>query len=231
MNRGIFEGEKGQSLFTKPFLDLLRENELPKLFKKVDGLNDHRLLTIVTALLVENRVDAILKFVYPRYDRLLDRQEYTFSMKLTTLEALRYLPPSICNTSNVIRKIRNEFAHNLNLVKFDDLRAKTKKGMLSSWKESYGRFTQDCPGNLHDVFKNISFFVIAGIEAYMENISALYDKVYSQSFIDALAEEMTQRIREVMDILGKIKPNQVVFKGDVMIICKEEGLSKIIKIR
>jgi hypothetical protein len=227
--RGFFDGEKGQTLFDKPFLELAQVNRLPELFQKVDGLDDHRLLALITALLVEDRVDKMLRLVFPRYNRLLDRQEYSFSMKLTTLEALRYLPSSILNTSQAIRKIRNEFAHSLDLVKFDDLDDKIKKMMISSWKQSYGHIEKKIPENLHEIFKNISFFSIAGLDMYMTNVSALHSKVCSQEFIDSFAEEVARRNNDLIEAIKNIKPNESIIKDDIIIVCKDKGKSIILK--
>ena len=229
--KGFFDANKGQSLFIKPFFEILRENKLPELFQKVDGLDDQRLLAIVTALLVENRVDAMLNLIFPRYKMLLDRQEYTFSMKLTTLEALRYLPASILKASHAIRKVRNEFAHNMDLVRFDDLDNKIKEVMMSSWRQTYGQVHKDPPNDLHTIFKNISFFSVCGLDTYMTNVSAFHSKVYDHEFIDKLEIDIADRSNELIDAASKIKPNQIIIKGDVAIVCHEEGKSTMFKLQ
>lgn len=230
--KGFFDGEEGESLFNKPFFDVISENNVPELFKKVDGLDDHRLLAIVTALLVENRVDAILKLVFPRYKLLLEKQEFTFSMKLTILEALRYLPSSIVKASHAIRKVRNAFAHNMNLVHFDDLEDKVKKRvMVSSWNQTYGQAHKELPDDLHTVFKNISFYSVFGLDTYMSNISAFHSKVYTPDFINTLKNDISRRSNELLETVSKMKANQVVIEGDVVIVCQEEGKSTMFKLK
>lgn len=63
--RALTEGMPGESLFWSGMLDLSTyENELPELFRKVKGMSDHRLLAIVTALIVEDRVSCLLSTLF-----------------------------------------------------------------------------------------------------------------------------------------------------------------------
>src|SRR5205823_8013232 len=111
-SRGIVSGPEGDTLFCDPFIALMRPNELPALFQYVEGLNDHRLLALVTALIVEERLDKILRAFCLRYERLTDQSEFTFSLKIRMLEALAFVPQSITEAAHVIRGVRNQFAHN-----------------------------------------------------------------------------------------------------------------------
>src|SRR5438046_1164518 len=128
--RGIFEGRPGESLFTKPFIRYVFENELPALFQKVEGMHDHRLLSIVTALIIENRVDKLLSAFLPRYGRLLAAREYSFSMKINTLEALAFIPPLLTAVAHCLRKVRNEFAHHLDREDFSAI----PKGVITQMR-------------------------------------------------------------------------------------------------
>src|ERR1700722_9432227 len=107
-NKGLFSGVEGESLFSEPLMILFRENPLPELFRKVQHLQDDRLLAIVTALVVEDRIDAALKSFLPRYARLTEKGDYTFSMKISLMEALGMIPPRLLSAATLLRQIRNE---------------------------------------------------------------------------------------------------------------------------
>jgi hypothetical protein len=59
-----------------------RHNPLPALFQKTEALDDDRLLAIVTALVLETRVDEAARAIAPRYARLGEADQFTFSLKL-----------------------------------------------------------------------------------------------------------------------------------------------------
>ena len=40
----VFQGQKGESLFWRPFIHAFRENEKPALFKKIEGMGAGRLI-------------------------------------------------------------------------------------------------------------------------------------------------------------------------------------------
>src|SRR5260370_23667300 len=94
-NAGLFSGHKGESLFTEPFLIYFRHNPLPELLLKIQGMHDDRLLGIIGALIVEERLDALLKSFLPRYRRLQEADEFTFAIRISLAEALGLIPPEI----------------------------------------------------------------------------------------------------------------------------------------
>lgn len=126
LKKAFFDGEKEESLFEKPIIRIFKKNELPELFKKVDGLDDHRLLTIVTALLVENRIDKLNFAFFPKYKLLYEDTNFTFSLKIKLIESLNVIPPLFCHAANCLRQIRNSFAHDLDFVHFEDLKKDSK---------------------------------------------------------------------------------------------------------
>src|SRR5260370_4607560 len=104
----LVDGPAGDSLFSQPAHLHFRHNPLPDLFKKTEGLNDDRLFAIVTALVVEDRLDVLLAAFLPRYKRLTDAADCTFSVKIALLEAVAFIPTKIAGAATLIRQIRNE---------------------------------------------------------------------------------------------------------------------------
>ncbi|MFN6565391.1 MAG: DUF4145 domain-containing protein [Nostoc sp. ChiSLP01] len=227
--RGLFDGKSGDSLFIKPFHKFFRENELPELFKKVEGMNDHRLLAIITALLIENRVDKVLSLFLPRYSKLLKASDFTFSMKINLLEALNFIPPSITTSAHCLRKIRNEFAHNLSKVDFSSINEQLKRSLRSLCEDAYRGFEKPVPGEkpLFDAFKQLSFFCIAGLEIYTVNIKVLRDEISKEDFINNLDQLINDMNHTIIDHIMSQSPANTEIQGNLLIERHERGVVKI----
>lgn len=185
----LFEGELGESLFNKPFILIGSKNELPLLLKKVEGMNDDRLLAIVTALLIEDRLDKLLSLFLPKYSKLLEASDFSFSMKINLLEALNFVPLCITTSAHCIRKIRNEFAHNLNKVNFSSIDDKFTRPLYSLCRTAYRKYPdrQTCD-SLLDAFKKLSLFCIWELDKYTINIIVLRREISKEDFINYLAQ-------------------------------------------
>jgi Domain of unknown function (DUF4145) len=202
--RGLIEGKPGESLFWRGMLVIPRANELPGLFNRVMGLNDHRLLAIVTALLVENRVDRILSAFMPRYSKLEDADDYSFSTKISVLEALNFIPPLITRAAHCLRVIRNEFAHHLEKTRFSELDEKFLNRLKGIQVAAYGG--TDPPGqgenHLSEIFQAVSTFCIVGLNHYTLHVTVLREHISQPSFIESLHEAAKTKsmewIRKVM---------------------------------
>src|SRR5215207_965933 len=100
---GLISGHKGEALFTEPLMRFFRHDPLPELFSKTEQLQDDRLLAIVTALIVEDRLDVALKSFLPRYTRLEAGADFSFSMKIALAESLALIPTRILSAATVLR--------------------------------------------------------------------------------------------------------------------------------
>ena len=188
----IVEGPKGESIFSSPLHGMMDRtiNELSALFKKTNGLEDDRLLSLVTALIVEERIDKLLITYLPRYSDLLVSEDCSFTVKIRTLQALNLIPLHITEACHVLRLIRNDFAHQLTLTTFDDLPQKTLRKLVSfqaklpeNWKfEQIGREP------LRN-FTAVSWVAILGIDSYLPSVQKLRAKQQEASFIQALQKE------------------------------------------
>ncbi len=195
--QGICMGVPGAAVFHKPFFTL-RQNELPELFKKVEGLNDHRLLAIVTALIVENRIDKLLETFCPRYNRLSEQREFGFSLKIRMLESLSLIPQTITDACHIVREIRNDFAHQLEKTTLADIAPKAL-AHLESFYRDVG--SSDIP-ELEDIhfnrFKFASFVAIVCLDAYCVNLGKLRTKISNQDFIASLGIEVNEEREKMM---------------------------------
>ena len=245
-NRGLFSGPEGESLFSTPLMKFFRHNPLPELFRKVDGLEDDRLLAIVTALIVEDRIDAALRSFLPRYTRLTEKSEFTFSLKIALLEGLGMIPSKLLNAATLVRKIRNEFAHDLEIQSFTQLEQKLLNQLKTLRSNVYGDVadTERRPkATLAEEYKALAFFCITGLDAYRANLAYLYAHIFNNSFISSLLAKCAgENKAELEAVLAQIPLSVEIVdgnriekyqKGVVNIIAGESGgtvdLGKILK--
>jgi hypothetical protein len=202
----FFSGQEGESLFHEPLLRFFRHNPLPDLFSKTAGLTDDRLLAIVTALVVEQGVDVLLGSFLPGYKHLAEERDFTISLKIGLAKALGFIPPRILRAATMIRKIRNEFAHDLDIGSFaqlkEDLIRDLTRLRIEIYRHSGADQTKPEP-SLVEEYSAIAFFCIAGLDAYRENLAYLRSKIQTPKFIASLFEESTveneSELREVLE--------------------------------
>jgi hypothetical protein len=128
-----FDCKKGEAIFYKQMDEIITESEFSKIvaefqsyLKRLALLNDDRLYALVANLLVENMIDNYFAEIMPKYSKseLSKKIDFTVSLKIDVAKELRFSPPKLFNGAKVINQIRNDFAHNLEITKFDDLKEK-----------------------------------------------------------------------------------------------------------
>jgi hypothetical protein len=219
---GFLEGRPGESLFYRAMLDLPRHNELPELFQKVEGMDDERLLAIVTGLLVENRLDHQLAFFLPRYSVFEKVTEFGFSMKIRLLQALNFIPPLIPAAADCIRKIRNEFAHQLSKTHLSEIDPKILQGMQSIEQSAYAGVNVIGPPRqskktLREVFSSVAAYCLFGLDRYAVNLRILREHISQCGFIEALGAEAYRRSMAWLEQVQSGQPIRVERQGDKII--------------
>lgn len=190
-NKPITEGPGGETIFHRGFASL-RPNELPILFKQVEDLHDHRLLALVTALIVEDRLDKLLAAFCPRYKR----RSFNYARKIEMLEALSLIPYKITDACKIVGSIRNSFAHNLDHTNYADVAEETFReamALLKGVKEDWGNESASEEA-FSTNFRNLSFFVIVGLDSYYTNILKLRQKISTPEFISSLQREAREEL-------------------------------------
>ncbi len=228
---GLISGPKGEALFAEPLMRYFRSNPLPDLFKKTEGLADDRLLALVTALIVENRLDVLNRAFLPRYDRLADaKNEFTFSLKTRLAETLAMVPTRILTAAHIIRGIRNDFAHNLDLERFDQLDSKLLRKLTGLRSEVYGQFGPEDlkpKESLKAEFSALAFFCIVGLEAYADNLATLRRKIETPQFLEGLLLEVRQEEEAALQEVTSKPPLSVEVRDGQRIERYENGVVKI----
>jgi hypothetical protein len=207
-----------------------RHNPLPELFTKTEGLSDDRLLALVTALIVEGRLDATLSSFLPRYARLTDASDFTFSLKIALLESLAFVPPQVCSAADLLRKVRNEFAHNLDISSFDQLKPKLRSEICNLRASVYGVFGSDerkPKDTFLAEFKALAFFCIVGLDAYQENLSYLRTHIETPDFVDALLKKAHEENWAELKSVLEAGPTSVEVRDGQRIERYEKGVVRI----
>jgi len=171
------EGADNETLFwhLKSWLIADKEDRLQKrldeLWKHYKDINDQRLLALVGALCIETALDALLQGFISDYDSLKDDTDVTFSLKIKIAKALHLIPRKILNSCDLIRQIRNDFAHNLNLCEFTHL-PKNRLNKLGPYVREFDikeRNSQDWVV----LYRALVGFTTVGLMAYSYQIEAL----------------------------------------------------------
>jgi hypothetical protein len=226
----IFDGPLGESLFEKPVSRLFRHNPLPELFAKVEKLDDDRLVAVVTALIVEDRLDACLGSFLPRYSKLLDTQDSTLANKIRLMQALDFVPRLLLSASDLIRSIRNEFAHNLERETFAALPQSLQQKLVNLRAEIYSRFNHEerqPKDSLRAEFKALAFFAIAGLDTYCENLVVLRHQIAHRDFIEGLYNLVATENKASVQAVLATKPISVEIRDGLKVERYEKGVVNV----
>lgn len=177
------EGERGKSLFWRPLKPALDDVSLRKIQQKQDDYlakykqtSDDRALAIIGALSVETELDNFLSKWIKDYKYLIDKEDFSFSFKVDLAISLRLIPKKILNAIEPIRKIRNIFAHSLNIDTFE----KAKEVDSDSFEMLYNKvrvFEVWSKNDVEETFRQLIFLVILGLDIYAEHLAKVQDYV------------------------------------------------------
>lgn len=188
-----FIGPFEESIFSYPLWWCLDEEKKKDISSQnletlihIIPLQDDRLLLLTGALIIENSIDNYLSDFMPGYNTLKDNRDFSLSMKIGLAKALALCPSKIFNYCNLIRLMRNEFAHNLQTKKIEQLADKHKQTLFQYLVEIYP--TYDINKSLFkQAFDLISETVFA-LEIYRSNIQKLNKMIRSDN-IELIMEE------------------------------------------
>lgn len=132
--------------------------EIPKYVENFNTYEEDRNAVIYFALFVEYHVNKCLEILFPDFDSLLGISKTAISTKINILAAFKLFPIQIFEALRCINNIRNEFAHDIEITKLDDiqlLNEKRKKGttlkLVSLTNEYEGDYNYE---KINDTLKN-----------------------------------------------------------------------------
>lgn len=131
-------------------------------------------------------------------------RDMTFSLKIKLLRALAVVPRHLIEAADLVRAIRNEFAHNLRVDTLADLTDKTKtrgKGykVIGKLRGYYERQNLEPKDQLEDrahVFDAISLIATAGLAGYIPLVRDLNIAMRDPAFEASLRRKAEKRLNE-----------------------------------
>jgi hypothetical protein len=191
--KGLWVGEQGDSVFTEPYIDYqFQPNQLPGFLQKIDRAGDDRSFVLVTAVVVERYLDELLQAIAPGYHKLADQRDFTFSLKIELLKAFGLIPPHIVQAADLLRKVRNEFAHNIECERLQHLNEGLRTAMAQRVRELFGDETPHS-SSPRAILGALTFVALAGLQSYRVNLSALRDKLEEGTLTASLKDECHKR--------------------------------------
>ena len=177
-------GKRGQSLFYKPVMQVVERDfsiisdKFLKYTKLVEQAEEERLIAIIGALSLEESLDSILEEYIPDY-KIID--DFSFLSKIHLMLSLRLVPKHLLHAIDLARTVRNRFAHNLSIDRFDSLDKETKSKLRTTHKEL---FPGDGNNNeeLKDIFMKIVESVVIGLGIYASHVKTAKEFIYSKEF-------------------------------------------------
>jgi hypothetical protein len=132
---------------------------------------DDRLVAIVAALCIETSIDALLTSVAPGFRHYIEDTDFTLSIKIKVAKSLRLVPTRILSVCDLIRQIRNQFAHNVDKKRFEDLEEKYLK-KLEPYVKSFNTAERN-PSEVQRLFKDLVNYTLIALIVYTEQVSHL----------------------------------------------------------
>lgn len=195
-----------QSILEQPFFELTDftkwNNEMGKFYKRVNETKDERSFVILMALIVEFHIDSVIRAFFPENKEILGNQNLTFDLKISILKSLKILPVSIFDFSDLVRRIRNEFAHKIEIDKIVELK-KYKKGeklinKLNDFCYQYKDFLKYSKNNDIDYrkkFKDIANFANNALREYEPSVRIVREEITKKEFLQKIIKRKKFKIR------------------------------------
>jgi hypothetical protein len=191
---------KGSSLLKQPFFELTDFKkwnlEMGTFYKRVNETKDERSFVLLMAMVVEFHLDSVIKAFFPKHVILLENLSFTFSLKIDLIKSLVIIPESVITFTDLIRRIRNEFAHNINIDKLEELKENTKGRKLINkldnlcvqFKDEM-TYSNDGNNSYREKFKDIADFANNALREYEPSIALLRNEIEGKEFIDSIYDK------------------------------------------
>lgn len=111
------DSQEREFYFKTTLQEPLGSEFLRKIYDETDPLS----LVVKAHLFIENFLDEIIRKKFRNSQVILNKQDFTFSLKLDVLKSKNYLDEKLYSDILLLNRLRNKFAHNLfyDLADFD----------------------------------------------------------------------------------------------------------------
>ena len=190
------EGKKGGSLFYRPVIWFIQEDfkrikeQYEGYQKLIEGAKEERLLTLIGALSMEEALDLFLRAYIPDYHRLEKQRDFTLFIKIELARSLRIIPTHILDAAALINNVRNKFAHELKIERFDSLDIGTQDNLKQKDRVFFPDDNINTSLTVKDMFIHIVEAVIIGLGIYSSHLRTAKEYIYSAEFSQQLVERI-----------------------------------------
>lgn len=174
-------------------------------YSRIINSGDHRSRIILAGIIVESYFDRILKCFLVDYKNLSERSDYTFSFKISLLKSMRLIPNEIIVMCDLVRKVRNLFAHNFDIDTIEEIDSKLIKNIHQLYRE---RTKNDADNKLIEKFHAIYSLGYSELRTYEKNVRLLREAIEDPGFeisIQKINEQQRHIFHEKIKENGPIK--------------------------
>jgi hypothetical protein len=202
-------------VFTVSILDFEKMDEnndkTHELFNRIANTGDDRSKIILAGIIVEFYLDRILKELFVDYKNLTERSDFTFSFKIALLKSLRLIPGNVITMCDCVRRVRNVFAHNLDIDDIDQ----ADKSIKNQVHQLY--ITNNPEGRENSSIKKFEVVYRLGsgyLRTYEKNVKLLREKLDNPDFEKELQQLNEERMHDYHENLMKNGPIDIIDRGN-----------------
>lgn len=158
------------------------EKYLSKLWK----CNNDRELAILRMLSLEILVDDMLSIWIKGYESELKGRTQSFYYKISLLKSLNLIPSKILDAYLYYNKVRNKFAHELDIENYDTLIEKYS-GLLNEFRNLIRRFNPDY--ELTEIKNDLNIFfptLVISSTMYLYHIKILSNTLFESNLLEQI---------------------------------------------
>ncbi|MDH6254200.1 hypothetical protein M2347_003927 [Chryseobacterium sp. H1D6B] len=207
--------QEKKTIFTSSLFDFenVEDNNQKSIenYSRIINTGDHRSRIVLAGIIVESYFDRLLKCFFIDYKNLSDRSDFTFSFKISLLKSMRIIPNEIIVLCDMIRKVRNIFAHNFEIDVIDDIDPKLVKNINQLYRE---KTKSKIEKELIEKFHSLYSLGYSELRAYEKNVKLLRETVDDENFEKDIQKINESRRHIFYENLRKGKPIKTIDRGN-----------------
>lgn len=205
-NHSVYISGKEECLFPQQF-DLWEKSDwnddLPPFFKRLNKIEDDRSFIILATSVLEYQIDRFLKAFIPKH-QILVNDKTNLVTKINIIRAFNLIPEHFPDMLDVLRNIRNDFAHNLKIDSFENENESEKLPLhIGEMRRFWNTFQKDMcywtEGKpLRLMFKDIWRVCLEGLRVYESNIRLFRQETEKKEFINHL-NKLSKELKDLRE--------------------------------
>ncbi|MBF04964.1 MAG: hypothetical protein CMP76_16920 [Flavobacterium sp.] len=202
----VYKSDNRKCLFPEQFELWERSDwndDLPPFFKRLNNIEDDRSFVILATSVLEYQIDRFLKAFIPNHQILINDKTNLFT-KINLIRAFNLIPEHFPDMLDNIRKIRNDFAHNLKIDSFNDANESEKlPGHIEEMRRLWDKFQNDMCYWQNDkplrlMFKDIWRVCVEGLRVFESNVRLFRQETEKKEFINHL-NKLSMELKDIRE--------------------------------